>query len=293
MRTYHEQLLEQVMTERDRILSRRQLFKGGLGVAAGAAALSLVGSGGFKIAPALAQDTKIVKDDVEVLNYALTLEHLENAFYRDGVGQFTYGMDGHGNDIGTWLMAIGSHEQAHVDTLTKVILIWVASRWPRPKYDFGYTDAASSSPPPRPWRTPASCAYDGAGQYLTNLDLITAAGSIVAVEARHAAYLNLITGADPAPAASSKRNPSRDPRDRRPVHRQVSGNSHQSKDITEMQTIQQRTERLVWNRLSARPAGRVITLAAIGGATMNSGYARARMRHPRPSRPRSMSSTMR
>jgi hypothetical protein len=202
MRTYHEQLLEQVMTERDRILSRRQLFKGGLGVAAGAAALSLVGSGGFKIAPALAQDTKDpFKDDVEVLNYALTLEHLENAFYRDGVGQFTYGMDGHGNDIGAWLMAIGSHEQAHVDTLTQVISDLGGEPVAEAKYDFGYTDAASFLATAAALENTGVMAYDGAGQYLTNLDLITAAGSIVAVEARHAAYLNLITGADPAPAA--------------------------------------------------------------------------------------------
>ena len=44
MRTYHEQLLEQVMTERDRILSRQ-----GLGVAARGPALSLVGSGAHQI----------------------------------------------------------------------------------------------------------------------------------------------------------------------------------------------------------------------------------------------------
>ena len=29
---------------------------------------------------------------VDVLNYALTLEHLEYAFYRDGVGLFTFGL---------------------------------------------------------------------------------------------------------------------------------------------------------------------------------------------------------
>ena len=35
-------------------------------------------------------------------------------------------------------------------------------------------------------------AYDGAAKYIENPDLLTAAGTIVAVEARHAAYLNLI-----------------------------------------------------------------------------------------------------
>ena len=44
-------------------------------------------------------------------------------------------------------------------------------------------------------------AYDGAGQFLENADLLSAAGSIVAVEARHASYFNLITGESPFPAS--------------------------------------------------------------------------------------------
>jgi hypothetical protein len=44
-------------------------------------------------------------------------------------------------------------------------------------------------------------AYDGAAQFITDPDLLTAAGSIVAVEARHASYLNLLTGELPFPAA--------------------------------------------------------------------------------------------
>jgi hypothetical protein len=44
-------------------------------------------------------------------------------------------------------------------------------------------------------------AYDGAGAAIEDPGLLTAAGSIVAVEARHASYLNLITGEIPFPAA--------------------------------------------------------------------------------------------
>ena len=43
-------------------------------------------------------------------------------------------------------------------------------------------------------------AYDGAIQYLTSADLVTAAASIAAVEARHASYLNLVNGQIPFPA---------------------------------------------------------------------------------------------
>ena len=43
-------------------------------------------------------------------------------------------------------------------------------------------------------------AYDGAAKYIENPDLLTAAGTIVAVEARHASYLNLINGEVPFPS---------------------------------------------------------------------------------------------
>ena len=198
MRTYHEHLLQQVSQERERLMSRRRMLTAGAGLVAGAAALGL--SGGFRLTSAFAQDDEMpFKDDVEVLNYALTLEHLEYAFYRDGVPQFTFGMDGYGNDIGAWLMAIGEHEMMYVDTLTQVITDLGGEPVAEATYDFGYTDMASFLATAAALENTGVSAYDGAGQYLTNLDLITAAGSIVAVEARHASYLNLITGADPFP----------------------------------------------------------------------------------------------
>jgi len=206
MRTFHEQLLTQVIEERERIISRRGLLKGTALTVAGAAALGVSAqAGGLGLRSASAQDSTPTDppfaDDIEVLNYALTLEHLEYAFYRDTVSQYTYGMDAFGNDIGAWLSAVGDHEKAHVDTLTQVITDLGGTPVEEAKYDFGVTDAASALATAAALENTGVSAYDGAGQYLTNLDLITAAGSIVAVEARHASYLNLITGAEPAPDA--------------------------------------------------------------------------------------------
>lgn len=202
MRTYHEPLLQQVFAERDRVLSRRNLLKGSAGVVAGAAALGITAKGGgFGFTSAFAQDEMPFADDVEVLQYALTLEHLEYSFYRDGVGLYSFGMDAFGNDIGAWLMAVRDHEGTHVETLTQVITDLGGDPVKEAKYDFGHTDANSFLATAAALENTGVSAYDGAGQYLTNWDLITAAGSIVAVEARHASYLNLITGADPAPQA--------------------------------------------------------------------------------------------
>jgi rubrerythrin len=200
MRQPHELLLETVIHERNRILSRRGLFTGAAKLGLGAAAaVALANAPRFSIA-ALAADADFTSD-VDVLNYALTLEHLEYAFYRDGVGKYALGMDAFGNDIGAYLGMIGDHEKAHVDTLTKVIGDLKGTPVAEATYDFGYTDAKSFLATAAALENTGVMAYDGAGHYLQNPDLLTAAGGIVAVEARHASYLNLITGAVPFPAS--------------------------------------------------------------------------------------------
>jgi rubrerythrin len=209
MPQFHDRLLSAVLDERDRIVSRRGLMGGGLKLAAGGAlAFTVLGGpvgGGRSLAkgPVLAKDDDF-GDDIDVLNYALTLEHLEYAFYRDGVDQFALGTDGFGNDIATYLGLIRDHEQAHVETLTKVIKDLGGKPVNEKTYDFGYTDAASFLATAAALENTGVRAYDGAGKYLKNPDLLTAAGGIVAVEARHASYLNLITGELPFPEGFEK-----------------------------------------------------------------------------------------
>ena len=205
MRGLHETLLAEVALERRR-LSRRGMMVGSLKLAGGGL---LAGSLGSSVArSAMAQDAGVAEaapfvDDIEVLNYALTLEHLENAFYRDGVGLFDLGTDGFGFSVNEQLGVIGAHEAAHVTTLTDVIASLGGTPVAEAAYLFG--DAYAS---PEAFLATAAAlentgvsAYDGAAQFIADAGLLTAAGSIVAVEARHASYLNLITEAVPFPAA--------------------------------------------------------------------------------------------
>lgn len=200
MRQMHGQILEAIFEERNRLTSRRGLLGGGLKLAAGGAlAMSMVGRPAFGRLTAMAQDD--FEDDVAVLNYALTLEHLEYAFYRDGIGQFTFGNDPFLNSIDAFLIQVRDHEGAHVDTLTKVITDLGGEPVKEATYDFGYTDALTFLATGSALENTGVRAYDGAAKFIENPDLLTAAGTIVGVEARHASYLNLIIGEEPFPSA--------------------------------------------------------------------------------------------
>jgi hypothetical protein len=199
VKQFHERLLAEIAVERRR-LSRRGMLTGSLKLAGGAAlALSLPAFPSIRNLVA-AQE---LMSDLEVLNYALTLEHLEYAFYRDGVGLFTFGNDSRGQSIDANLGAVRDHELAHVETLTTVVTDLGGEPVAEATYDFGdaYTDPAAFLATAQALENTGVSAYDGAGQFLQNAELLTAAGSIVAVEARHASYLNLLNGVLPFPDA--------------------------------------------------------------------------------------------
>ncbi len=209
MQTLHERFLAEIAAERRRLSRRGFLSRSARTAGGGILAVGLASAPRFAFAqdatPAAepTSDAAPFADDVEVLNYALTLEHLEYAFYRDGVGLFAFGSDGFGQDINANLAAVRDHEGAHVATLTEVIASLGGTPVGEAAYNFGdaYADPAAFLETAAALENTGVSAYDGAAQYISDVGLLTAAGSIVAVEARHAAYLNFITGAAPFPAA--------------------------------------------------------------------------------------------
>jgi rubrerythrin len=183
-------------------LSRRN-FLTGSAVVAGA---SLVG-----LQQAFAQALPLPREfenDVDVLNYALTLEHLEYAFYAQGLelfsnSSFAYLKDEGFKKVGRNLKEIRAHEQAHVETLTQVITTLGGTPVAACTYNFGFTDAAGFIATAQALENTGVMAYAGAAQYLSDPDLLTAAATIATVEARHAAYLNILVDSKalPFPAA--------------------------------------------------------------------------------------------
>jgi len=207
MQPLHERFLAEIAAERRR-LSRRGVIGGSAKLAGGGAlALTLVGAPKL----AFAQDEATpeaepveLEDDIAILNFALTLEHLENSYYRDGLGLFPDLLsDGFGSPVLDRLAEIQAHEQAHVDTLTAVITDLGGEPVLEQAYDF--TDAYASDSAfletAQALENVGVGAYNGAGPLIEDPALLTAAGSIVSVEARHAAYLNLINDESPFPGA--------------------------------------------------------------------------------------------
>ena len=151
------------------------------------------------------QDELMLATPVDVLNYALTLEHLEYAFYRDGLEMFSaddFRAAGYADNVHEWFGIIRDHEDEHVQTITQVIMDLGGEPVAEAKYDFGYSDLAGFIGVAKALENTGVSAYEGAAQYLIDEDaLLTAALTIHGVEARHAAYLNGLTGESPFPAA--------------------------------------------------------------------------------------------
>ena len=151
------------------------------------------------------QDQMMLDTPIDVLNYALTLEHLEYAFYRDGLEMFSaddFSAAGYADNVYEWFGLIRGHEEEHVKTITQVITQLGGEPVAEAKYDFGYTDLAGFVGVAQVLENTGVSAYQGAAKFLIDEDeLLTAALTIHGIEARHAAYLNGLQGESPFPDA--------------------------------------------------------------------------------------------
>jgi len=163
-------------------LSRRHLLKwtgAGATIAVAGALLP-----NFGISAALGAE--LGEGDIGVLNYAYALEQLEAAFYTQVIATPFSDMGPNDQVI---LTSIRDHEIAHRDFLKQAL---GRNAIPDLEVDFSAVNFGSR----RSVLTTADvfenlgvAAYNGAGQLIRNVDYLAAAGSIVSIEARHAAAI--------------------------------------------------------------------------------------------------------
>jgi len=134
--------------------------------------------------------------DIDILNYALTLEHLESNLYSTLVASGLATDD----QVQTYLEYYGGHESAHVDLLTSAI----SDAGGDPVQEEGYTfpDLADQQAMLELLVTVedlGASAYLGAARYIDSPDILTVAIQIHTVEAYHATGFRLLAGQDSVP----------------------------------------------------------------------------------------------
>jgi hypothetical protein len=162
---------------------------------AGIGAGAVVAGGAFAGAIPGIASAGVAKSDVAILNFALTLEYLEAAFYAEAVSK--------GNFSGKTLafaQVVAHHEAAHVAFL-KSALGKAAVK--SPKFDFKGTnvDAAKFMATAQVLEDTGVAAYLGQAGNIKSKKILGAAGSILAVEARHAGWIRDLNNAPGAPSA--------------------------------------------------------------------------------------------
>jgi len=129
------------------------------------------------------------KGDIGILNYALTLEYLETAFYADVVKSGLF----KGADLET-IRKFGAEEAEHVTALTAAVKQMGGTPAPEPKTEFPLKSAKSVLELAGTVENLGAAAYLGQAANIKSPDVLASALAIHSVEGRHAAALNTLLG---------------------------------------------------------------------------------------------------
>ncbi len=134
--------------------------------------------------------------DIDILNFALTLEYLEAAFYDQAKAEGKY--DAETTEL---VELVAKDEAEHVSALKATISDLGGTPVEAPGVDFGkaFANQASFLELAQTFEDTGVSAYNGAGPALKSKELLATAGQIFQVESRHAAAIRLLNGESPAP----------------------------------------------------------------------------------------------
>jgi len=165
------------------------LRKAGLGAGA------VVGSSAFFGALPSIASAGVAAGDVAILNYALTLEYLEAAFYAEAVSKGRFP-----GKVGTFARIVSAHENAHVAFLKSAL---GSAAVKKPTFDFKgtTTDKAKFMATAQVLEDTGVAAYLGQVGNIKSKTILGAAGSILPIEARHAGWIRDLNNAPGAPTA--------------------------------------------------------------------------------------------
>jgi Ferritin-like domain len=143
--------------------------------------------GATAVAP-FVSDALAASNDIDILNFALTLEYLETDFYK--VKGEAVHLSGEAKRLAK---SFGDEEAEHVTALTGAIRKSGGKPVKMPQFAFPVSNQAGFLKLAYTLENVGVGAYNGAGPSLKSKALLAAAGSIVQVEARHAAAIAVLT----------------------------------------------------------------------------------------------------
>jgi hypothetical protein len=126
--------------------------------------------------------------DTTILQFALTLEHLENVFYKGALTNFTakdFADAGYGEDYYNNLNFIAHDEEVHVQVLSSALTAAGVTPVAACQYKFPYTDVLSFITLSSVLEGVGTSAYLAGAPLITSKYYLTVAGSILVTEALH------------------------------------------------------------------------------------------------------------
>jgi hypothetical protein len=136
--------------------------------------------------------------DIGILNYALTLEYLEEQFYAKVIAAKLFT-----GAVGSLVSEFGQQESEHVAAIHSTVLKLGGTPAAKPTGKFPITTAAAVAKLAYTVENLGAAAYLGQAASISNLDVLAAALSIHTVEARHAATLaTLVPGGHVTPTGA-------------------------------------------------------------------------------------------
>lgn len=136
--------------------------------------------------------------DIGILNYALTLEHLESDFFAKGVKSGL--LSGRELEL---VRPIVQHERDHVAAMTATIKALGGKPAAKPRFSYPkgtFADKATWLKTASTLEELAVSAYHGQVTRIQSYKVLGAAAAIAGTESRHAAILAELSGANPLPA---------------------------------------------------------------------------------------------
>jgi rubrerythrin len=136
--------------------------------------------------------------DVDIVNFALTLEYLETAFYAKALKL------GLSPEVKKLAQMIEEDESQHVSALTATAKKLGGTPAAQPMFTFPIKDEKSFLKLAQTLEDTGVGAYNGAAPQIKTPEILSTLGAIVQTESRHSASLRMLAGQDPAPAAFDK-----------------------------------------------------------------------------------------